>query len=151
MRTAVLVMVVLVAGCGKSKTGVIDPQLLKARELVNEKKYDEALVILEEGKFGGGQHAGLNVNYQTTLLGIIYLESPKHQDLDKAVKQFQSAAYRDFPEAQYYLGYCYYYGVGREKDESEGTKWFNTASNAGDPQAKKKLNELFGNKDLTDK
>jgi TPR repeat protein len=48
-------------------------------------------------------------------------------------------------KAQYYLGFCYYYGEGITKDDHEAVKWFRKAAEQGNAEAKNNLGVLYSN------
>ena len=49
------------------------------------------------------------------------------------------ASRQDFPEAQYWLGYCYHYGFGTEKDLAKAVEWYRRAAQNNVPQAQNNL------------
>lgn len=57
--------------------------------------------------------------------------------------QVQDAASKGDPDAQYALGYMYYYGKGASRDESEARFWINKAAAQGQPEAIK-AQQLLG-------
>ncbi|MGI9374310.1 MAG: tetratricopeptide repeat protein [Hyphomicrobiales bacterium] len=49
------------------------------------------------------------------------------------------ASRQDFPQAQYWLGYCYHYGFGTEKDLGKAVEWYRRAAQNNIPQAQNNL------------
>lgn len=54
-----------------------------------------------------------------------------------SIKQVQQAAENGNPDAEYALGYMYYYGIGTTKDQQTAALWIERAAAAGQPLAKK--------------
>lgn len=49
----------------------------------------------------------------------------------------------DDVSAQYNVAFCYYNGIGFEKDYSEAFKWFLNAANKGNDKAQYKVGEMY--------
>lgn len=49
----------------------------------------------------------------------------------ESFKCFQRAAIQNYAEAQYWLGYCYSWGIGVEKNIEEANKWYKKAEELG--------------------
>lgn len=60
--------------------------------------------------------------------------------LGMSFKQIVRAAERGDPDAQYALGYMYYYGQGTPKDDIAAKVWIEKSAAQGQPQAQKALN-----------
>lgn len=65
----------------------------------------------------------------------------------EAFEKLQPLAEKDNPDAQYAIGYMYYYGKGTEKDIVQAQKWIRNAANQGQPQAIKAMSLLNKNND----
>lgn len=61
-----------------------------------------------------------------------------------AVLYFRKAAEQGNTRAQYWLGYCYFYGYGVTKDATEAVRWYRKAAEQGHPGAQYILNNEFG-------
>jgi len=59
---------------------------------------------------------------------IIGLRCYTNQKMGEAYKWLCLSAEQDCMSAQQYLGYCYYAGLGVDKDNSEALKWFDKAT-----------------------
>jgi Sel1 repeat len=71
------------------------------------------------------------------VLGLIYEEEQAYR---MAAKYFRLAAWQGrLPEAQYKLGYLYYYGQGVERDLEAAAKWLRLAAEGGDGNAQYSL------------
>lgn len=57
------------------------------------------------------------------------------QHYDRAFKQLMVPAKHGNPEAQYAIGYMYYYGKGVKQDKPLGTTWINKSAKQGNKQA----------------
>lgn len=70
-----------------------------------------------------------------------------HQALEKGMVSFKALDYRrafiilkplarkNVPEAEYAIGYMYYYGQGVVEDKKRGRMWINRAAFHGEPRA----------------
>ena len=56
-----------------------------------------------------------------------------HPDYAQAVSWFRKAATVDFPEAQYYLGLCYEFGLGIVQDNEEAVRLYKLAAQKQNP------------------
>ena len=63
-------------------------------------------------------------------------------ELDEALVQQQELR---LAEVQYWLGYCYNYGTGVEKDETEAVKWYRKAAEKGLPSAYESIGYFYEN------
>jgi len=59
-----------------------------------------------------------------------------NQDYKKALYWYFKSAQQEHPPAQYYVGYCYYYGYGIEKDLKKAAYWMYLSSKNGYASAK---------------
>ncbi len=64
------------------------------------------------------------------------------QDYATAFEYFLQAANMDLGEAQFNVGYYYYYGKGVANNNSKAIEWFTRAANNGISQAKKALESI---------
>jgi hypothetical protein len=64
--------------------------------------------------------------------GII---SFRAQDYRQAFIRLKPEAEKGQPDAQYAVGYMYYYGQGVVEDREQAWKWINRAAHAGQPEA----------------
>lgn len=62
-----------------------------------------------------------------------------HQNYRDAFVRLKPLAEAGEVEAQYAVGYMYFYGQGTYEDEREAFKWIGAAAKAGHPDAKKAL------------
>lgn len=65
------------------------------------------------------------------------------RSLGKAVMLYKQSAENGFADAQYSLGYCYYYGVGLEHDEVTAVRWLRLAAGQGVPDAQYMLGCIY--------
>ena len=63
---------------------------------------------------------------------------------DCSAEKVQAAAERGDSDAQYALGYMYYYGIGITNDTQTAEQWIRKAANQGQPLAKKALQMIEG-------
>lgn len=77
-----------------------------------------------------------------------YKQAEKFQKSEKNEEAFEyylKAARQGDAEAQFYLGLCYNYGDGVEKDLSEAVKWYRKAADQGDALAQYNLGICYDN------
>lgn len=55
---------------------------------------------------------------------------------------FRKAAEQGHAVSQFNLGYCYEYGMGFTKDNSEAIRWYKLGAKNGDELSEKALNRL---------
>lgn len=63
-------------------------------------------------------------------------------DYHQAFRRLQPLAQQNNPEAQYAIGYMYFYGLGTVQDHQRAMQWIGAAARSGQPQAKKALSDL---------
>ncbi len=63
------------------------------------------------------------------------INSFKVQDYRQAFIRLKPEAEKGQPEAQYAVGYMYYYGQGVVEDRQKARYWINCAAKAGQPDA----------------
>jgi len=68
--------------------------------------------------------------------------SLKQKNYTEAFQELKPAAERGNKDAQYAVGYMYFYGKGVEKDKKSGRKWINKAAKQGQPQAIRAMERL---------
>lgn len=73
------------------------------------------------------------------------IKSFQVEDYRKAFVRLKPEARKGQPDAQYAVGYMYYYGKGVVEDRKKAWFWINAAANAGQPDAKVALQILDGN------
>lgn len=61
---------------------------------------------------------------------------------DKAAAQLMPLAQSGNADAQYTLGYMYYYGLGMKRDRTQGYFWLQTSAASGNPKANAALEIL---------
>jgi TPR repeat protein len=64
------------------------------------------------------------------------------QDYRQAFIRLKPEAEKGRPEAQYAIGYMYYYGQGVVEDRKKAWDWITRAANAGQPNAQEALKIL---------
>ena len=64
------------------------------------------------------------------------INSFRAQDYRRAFIRLLPAAERGQPDAQYAVGYMYYYGVGVVEDRNQAWFWIHMAARLGQPDAK---------------
>ena len=64
------------------------------------------------------------------------IASFKAQDYRKAFIRLKPEAEKGQPDAEYAVGYMYYYGQGVVEDRQKAWYWINRAAEAGQPDAK---------------
>lgn len=63
-------------------------------------------------------------------------------NFDQSFKQLLPLAKQGNHEAEYAVGYMYFYGLGTQQDMQQAIKWMQQAADAGQPQAKVALQQL---------
>ena len=66
----------------------------------------------------------------------------KHKNYTEAFKELKPAAARGNKDAQYAIGYMYFYGRGVTKNKELGKQWIGKAADQGQPQAIRALEQL---------
>lgn len=64
------------------------------------------------------------------------------EEYRKAFVHLKPAAEQGQPDAQYAVGYMYYYGKGVVEDRKKAWFWINAAANLGQPDAKEAIRIL---------
>ena len=62
--------------------------------------------------------------------------------LDSKIIRLKTIAEKGQPDAQYAVGYMYYYGKGVVEDRKKAWFWINAAANLGQPDAKEAIRIL---------
>jgi TPR repeat protein len=70
------------------------------------------------------------------------IDSFRLEDYRKAFIRLKPEAQKGQPDAQYALGYMYYYGKGVVEDRKKAWFWINAAANLGQPHAKEAIRIL---------
>lgn len=70
------------------------------------------------------------------------------QDYHTAFTKLITAAKADNPNAEYAVGYMYYYGLGVKRDTAQAIAWFKKAADAGQYNAIKALELIQNGKQL---
>lgn len=73
------------------------------------------------------------------------INSFRLEEYRRAFIRLKPEAERGQPDAQYAVGYMYYYGKGVVEDRKKAWFWINAAANAGQPDAKVAFHMLNGN------
>ncbi|MFT6434768.1 MAG: TPR repeat protein [Candidatus Azotimanducaceae bacterium] len=110
-----------------------------------KQEYSEAYVPLAEMYLKGW---GTEVSYQVASQAVIFWEESMNgwgaeQDLQKAIAQYRQVAFQGFAPAQRALGDLYRKGLGYQKDLIEAAKWYQLATEQGDPLAANQLGWLL--------
>ncbi len=71
------------------------------------------------------------------------------KDWEKAFYWYQKSALQGFGQAQYMLGFCYFFGEGTAENKEQGFQWFRKAAQQGDAQAQYKTGCCYQNADGT--
>ena len=79
-----------------------------------------------------------------TRLAMILMSSKRNvkRDLDRGLSYLLTAANKNYMDAQYFLAYCYFKGIGVEKSDEEYLKWLNLAAANGHKKAIERLKEI---------
>ena len=64
------------------------------------------------------------------------IDSFRLEEYRKAFIRLKPLAQKGLPDAQYAVGYMYYYGKGVVEDRKKAWFWINAAANLGQPDAK---------------
>ncbi|CAM2789537.1 Sel-1 protein [Legionella steigerwaltii] len=70
------------------------------------------------------------------------IDSFRLEDYRKAFIRLKPIAQKGQPDAQYAVGYMYYYGKGVVEDRKKAWFWINAAANLGQPDAKEAVRIL---------
>lgn len=65
----------------------------------------------------------------------------------EAVSWYKKAAEQGQVDAQYCLGFCYFYGDGVTQDDSQAVYWYEKAAEQGHTDAQFELGEMYENGD----
>lgn len=86
----------------------------------------------------------MNSYYAQFMLGQMYRAGLGiKENSTKSVEWYYRSAIQDFPDAQYWLGFCYLHGYGVDKkDEKEAVKWLKKAAELGHMDAKIYLSNM---------
>lgn len=76
-------------------------------------------------------------------LGAIYYESPDPSQLQRACDLFKEAAASKITLAANYVGLCYEYGRGVERDYKRAVEWYKAGMESGDSYATLNLGRLY--------
>ena len=76
----------------------------------------------------------------------ICAENPFLQKYQCSFRKVEQAARSGEPDAEYALGYLYYYGIGTTQDRQTGLVWIRKAAAQGQTVAQEALRELSGTK-----
>lgn len=101
---------------------------------------DKAMLYYLEASKKGNLDAIYSVGY------LNYHKSDNH-DSKKTFEYLSYAAYGGHIKAQTYVGYCYWYGEGTEKNIRKALVWFYKAAQNGDAEAMHKCALLFDEKE----
>ncbi len=83
------------------------------------------------------------INYSNFYSGINYFHNEQYREAFIKLKPIAKCGQ---PEAQYAIGYMYYYGEGIVENREKAFYWINTAALAGQPEAKKALSIILKSK-----
>lgn len=72
------------------------------------------------------------VNYPNFYEGITYFKAHKYRE---AFIRLKPVAQKGVPDAEYAVGYMYYYGEGVVEDRTQAWYWITRAARAGQPDA----------------
>jgi len=72
------------------------------------------------------------------------INSFRVEDYRRAFVRLKPLAVKGLPDAQYAVGYMYYYGRGVVEDRKKAWFWISVAANAGQPDAKAAMAILDG-------
>ncbi|PWY57425.1 sel1 repeat family protein [Legionella qingyii] len=70
------------------------------------------------------------------------IENFRLEEYRKAFIRLKPLAQKGQPDAQYAVGYMYYYGKGVVEDRKKAWFWINAAANLGQPDAKEAIRIL---------
>ncbi|MBN9230060.1 MAG: hypothetical protein BGO90_08355 [Legionella sp. 40-6] len=73
------------------------------------------------------------------------INSFRVEDYRRAFVRLKPLAVKGLPDAQYAVGYMYYYGKGVVEDRKKAWFWISAAANAGQPDALVAAKMLDGN------
>lgn len=104
------------------------------------KDLDKAMIYYLEASKKGNLEAIFSVGY------LNYHQAYNH-DAQKTFNYLSYAAYGGHVAAQRYVGYCYWYGEGTEKNIRKALIWFYKAAQNGDVEAMHKCALLFDEKE----
>ena len=79
---------------------------------------------------------------QNQLGNLYYFGQGVEKDYTEAARWFLKSAEQGNAAGMYNIGLCYQYGYGVSKDLSKARQWYQKAADGGDPDAKKKLEEI---------
>ena len=109
----------------------------KAKSLLGEKRYTDAILILETLVKQNYAKAQTNLGY------CYYKGQGVTQDYAKAVEWYRKAADQGHAQAQYNLGYCYYKGQGVTQDYAKASEWYRKAADQGHADAQNNLGACY--------
>ena len=89
--------------------------------------------------------ANLGDYFSQFKLGLYYYEKKTDINLKEAVKWFYLSAEQGYSEAQYYLGYCYFNGLGVVEDKNKAIRWLTKSAYKSNTKAMVILSTCYAN------
>lgn len=112
-------------------------ELEKASEFISQRKYTEAISILNK-------LIELNDPTAMNMLGLMYVEGMGvEKDGLKAFNLFKRSVEKDFIKAYYNLGKCYEYGIGTEIDIEKAIELYKKGYDKGDSKCAYALGKIY--------
>jgi DamX protein len=102
-----------------------------------------SIVLVMTGCSKQGQSTSQSFQGTTACSNNIFL-----QKYNCSLSKIESAAERGDPDAQYALGYMYFYGIGTVRDPKAGQLWIRRAAAQGQPLAIKATNMINRNQNI---
>ena len=128
-----LVLSLMLYGCGERDAEVKTQAVAPAKELTPEEKF----VQTKKDAEAGDAEAQLN-------LGGMYAKGKGiPEDFAKALGWYQKSAEQGYVLAQTVLGYIYLNGEGVAKDAAKGMEWYQKAAAQGDANAQSTLGNMY--------
>ena len=127
---AAFLTIAIFTSCGESKEEKAEKKneayyqnVQEARAALESHQYSTAVSLLQEGAQNGHQHS-------QALLGVSYMMLERREE---GVRWIRKAAESGDATSMYNLALCFYYGIGVEKNNSEGGFWSRKAEELGAP------------------
>ena len=124
---------------------------MKYRAVDRKRLINVTLALLAVGLLSScSHHDSKPVSPSATALNSTACSGNRYlQKFSCSLDRVEAAAQEGDPDAQYALGYMYYYGIGTVRDTNTATLWIRRSASQGQPIAKKALALMTGGTEIS--